>query len=105
MTYEFLKKNAEFLGRIDWDSTGIYYGCSIYYLYKDKVYEREEHTNQMKYTGETKTNMICEDVGKNLKENNSCYFTYWCGMELEIYEKLCEIYGEKPCYHPSDERG
>lgn len=97
MNYEFLKKNAEFLGENDIYANGIYSGTDEYYLYNDEVYRRTNPTNAFKYDGKPTTEKIVGgfvygSVKKALREHNKLYFVDFLGMPEEIYTKLCKKY-------------
>lgn len=99
MKYEFLKKNAEFLGENDIYASGVYSGTDEYYLYNDEVYRRTNPTNAFHYDGKSTTEKIVGDfidgnVKNQLKKYNKNYFIDLLGIPAEIYIKLCKKYKE-----------
>lgn len=93
MNYEFLKKNAEFLGENDIYANGIYSGTDEYYLYNDEVYRRTNPTNAFRYDGKPTTEKIVGDfidgnAKKQLRKYNKSYFVDLLGIPEKIYEKL-----------------
>lgn len=90
MTYEELKAKGTLINEQDRYNRGIYEGTSYYYVYNNKLYVREEHTNLNSYTGRTSTYILIDDVAEALKKYNDLYFGQMMGEET--YKKLCELF-------------
>ena len=90
MTYEYLKKNAIFLGEVDFNHNGIFAGTDYYFLFKDRLYCRHQPTNAFTYDGEIKTDEVpFDDLQQDLKKHSFARFDF---LSVEIYQKLCRIY-------------
>ncbi len=89
MTRDFLEKNANLIEERDNYDGGIYLGTDYFYLYNNDLYISEYHDNRNRYTGESKTGILVDDVKKTLDEYNELYF-YNIGLSEDGYKALVD---------------
>jgi transcriptional regulator with XRE-family HTH domain len=87
MTKTFLEKNATLIEEYDRYDGSIYLGTNYYYLYQDILYVSIYHDNRNRYTGESNTGILVDNVKKALNEYNKLYFLN-IGLSDEGYETL-----------------
>lgn len=64
MTYEKLKRVGTKVHEDDFYEEGIYLFTVSYWVLNGELYRHDEHSNQLKYTGETKTEKCSESETK-----------------------------------------
>lgn len=61
MTFDKLKKIGTMVHEDDYYDNGIYLYTISYWVYNGALYKHEEHPNQLRYTGKTKTEVCSDD--------------------------------------------
>lgn len=88
MTFEKLKKNGIMVHEDDFYDGGAYLYSISYWVHKGDLYRHEEHPNQIRYTGRTKTEICSYDEA-------NFYIEQFSEDEQKICVKLMQEYAKR----------